>query len=78
MANELHSHTASVTGVIRGSRVGVEGSTFVERYHVPVRLRWAVGKIWVLPVYYCMRVAPPLKRKSLLVTVVYCESRIDN
>ena len=73
MTNELHSHT----GVIRGSRGwsrGVNPSSSATGTH-------AVGcgeNLGFTRVLRCMRVAHPLKRKSLLVTVLYCESRIDN
>ena len=76
MTNELHSHT----GVIRDpweSRLESRGQPFVQRYTGT----HAVGcgeNLGFTRVLLCMRVAPPLKRKSLLVTVLYCESRIDN
>jgi len=72
MTNELHSHT----GVIRGSRGwsrGVNPSSSATGTHA-VGCGENLGFTRVL--LYARRATT--EKKSLLVTVVYCESRIDN
>jgi len=74
MTNELHSHT----GVIRGSRGwsrGVKPSSSATGT-LAVGCGENLGFTRVLHVLYARRATT--EKKSLLVTVVYCESRIDN